>query len=928
MSRSFTVLPQRSSGELPSTINGVALNITGTGNIGNVSGVTIGSMSYIPSMFRSNMPIANNGLACSSNGQYIAVWGMIDNWVRVSSNYGVTWALGQQVSAGAYGSPLAMSANGAFLIGGSSISSNYGVTWSSLPAPLAGNNASASCISSDGSVMYFGGGLNSSYVSSNSGVSWTVMNFGVGATAGFRQMLCSSNGAIVLAMTQVQPPLISSNYGSTWAVTSGSGFNGTNSFQHAAMTPDGATILLANVGGFPVISSNTGSTWTTLSNAGSSSWNSAYISSNASLVVIGGFGPGPIKYATGSPVNASSTWTTVSNTNNNWGFIVGSWDGNYLAAVPAGADVYTMAGTVTASTDRGVTWVQRNSSIPRPNPTTNFYGVVTSYDGSSILGGMPVGSDYSTALYFSSNSGETYTFPILSNFGRYAGIDFAAMYAGYSMSANGLYVAYMAGGQFYLSSNRGSTFTAQSAISANLGSAQVTFSSNGLVILAPKNNNGIYFSSNGGSSWSTIASNVSATTYFNSVATSSNGAILLAGGGWNTGAQVYISSNTGSTWSTVSAVGTSTRSWSVAMSYNGARMAVVPAESSTTGNIWISSNSGGTWTRATSAGTTTWQNISMSGDGMKIVAIKGNTANGNVTISVDGGVTWSTVGNSDGPSIFSACISGDGTTVYVGKSGTNALTKIPIRPALENPISTVATISNLTSSNITASGAGSNFTVTGNELVVYNGSSNTSNYGAGHDTLTLRSTAEAYAGGVASLAFANSNTGYPLGRIYAVDTGTVPTGFSSSLVFQSAVSNQLVPAMTITGSNVSTSGTISIQQIQKTLNTIANPGSGTVVANWSTGDVWYVTSLTANFTINLTTLPTTQNKSYLVDFMLVQGATPYYISALQIAGAAQTIKWSGGSAPTPTANRVERETFTLLYTGSAWTVMGQLTSFG
>jgi hypothetical protein len=134
--------------------------------------------------------------------------------------------------------------------------------------------------------------------------------------------------------------------------------------------------------------------------------------------------------------------------------------------------------------------------------------------------------------------------------------------------------------------------------------------------------------------------------------------------------------------------------------------------------------------------------------------------------------------------------------------------------------------------------------------------------------------------------------------------------------------------MTITGSNVSTSGTISIQQIQKTLNTIANPGSGTVVANWSTGDVWYVTSLTANFTINLTTLPTTQDKSYLVDFMLVQGATPYYISALQIAGAAQTIKWSGGSAPTPTANRVERETFTLLYTGSAWTVMGQLTSFG
>jgi hypothetical protein len=101
-----------------------------------------------------------------------------------------------------------------------------------------------------------------------------------------------------------------------------------------------------------------------------------------------------------------------------------------------------------------------------------------------------------------------------------------------------------------------------------------------------------------------------------------------------------------------------------------------------------------------------------------------------------------------------------------------------------------------------------------------------------------------------------------------------------------------------------------------------------VVANWSAGDIWYVTSLTANFTINLTNLPTVANKSYSVVFALVQGATPYYINALQIAGVAQTIKWPGAAAPTATASRVETETFTLMYTGSAWTVLGQLTSFG
>jgi sugar lactone lactonase YvrE len=135
-------------------------------------------------------------------------------------------------------------------------------------------------------------------------------------------------------------------------------------------------------------------------------------------------------------------------------------------------------------------------------------------------------------------------------------------------------------------------------------------------------------------------------------------------------------------------------------------------------------------------------------------------------------------------------------------------------------------------------------------------------------------------------------------------------------------------ALDIYGSLTVRNGYTSVQQIQETLNTIASPGSGTVVANWSTGNIWYVSSMSANFTINLTNLPTVANKSYSVVFTLVQGATPYYISALQIAGVAQTIKWSGASAPTATASRVELETFTLMYTGSAWTVLGQLTTFG
>jgi hypothetical protein len=159
---------------------------------------------------------------------------------------------------------------------------------------------------------------------------------------------------------------------------------------------------------------------------------------------------------------------------------------------------------------------------------------------------------------------------------------------------------------------------------------------------------------------------------------------------------------------------------------------------------------------------------------------------------------------------------------------------------------------------------------------------------------------------------------------------TISGGVATTNVLTANGANAAIGQTNVTYDSTSNilaiTGSLSAQQIQETLNTITSP-SGTVVANWATGDIWIVTSLTANFTINLTNLPTTTGKVYSVVFILVQGASPWYISALQIAGSAQTIKWFGASAPTPTASRVEAQSFTMVYNGS-WTVLGQLSSFG
>ncbi len=95
--------------------------------------------------------------------------------------------------------------------------------------------------------------------------------------------------------------------------------------------------------------------------------------------------------------------------------------------------------------------------------------------------------------------------------------------------------------------------------------------------------------------------------------------------------------------------------------------------------------------------------------------------------------------------------------------------------------------------------------------------------------------------------------------------------------------------------------------------------------NTATGNAAYVpTAPTANFTLNITNAPTTDGKAITVVLFVVQGATGYIPSALQVAAAGQTIKWQGGTAPTPTSTvgKVDVFSFTLIRRSAAWTVLG------
>jgi collagen type VII alpha len=142
----------------------------------------------------------------------------------------------------------------------------------------------------------------------------------------------------------------------------------------------------------------------------------------------------------------------------------------------------------------------------------------------------------------------------------------------------------------------------------------------------------------------------------------------------------------------------------------------------------------------------------------------------------------------------------------------------------------------------------------------------------------------------------------------------------------SIASGEVSGTITFTGTTTFT-GITTLQESIEVLNT-KTTATGTVAHDFTTGSIFHHSSISANFTANITNVPTTNDRTIVVSIILVQGATPYIPNALQIDGSAQTIKWQDNTVPTGSANKVDIVSFSLIRTGSAWTVLGGLSTYG
>lgn len=117
----------------------------------------------------------------------------------------------------------------------------------------------------------------------------------------------------------------------------------------------------------------------------------------------------------------------------------------------------------------------------------------------------------------------------------------------------------------------------------------------------------------------------------------------------------------------------------------------------------------------------------------------------------------------------------------------------------------------------------------------------------------------------------------------------------------------------------------------------ATAATGTINYDVTTQTVLYYTSnASGNWTVNFrgssgTSLDTLMStgESITAAFLVTQGSTAYYNSAVQVDGNAITPKWQGGTAPTAgNASSIDVYAYTIVKTGSAaFTVFASQTQF-
>lgn len=158
-------------------------------------------------------------------------------------------------------------------------------------------------------------------------------------------------------------------------------------------------------------------------------------------------------------------------------------------------------------------------------------------------------------------------------------------------------------------------------------------------------------------------------------------------------------------------------------------------------------------------------------------------------------------------------------------------------------------------------------------------------------------------------------------------TGTLNIGNSNVVINSNAVisGDPTFSGNPIFSGTPAFTGGIRVQELIEDV-VDASITSNVATLTYTDGNIFYIdaSAQTANFQANIASAPTTNGRIFTINLIVNQGATGRLPNTCNINGASQTIKWPGGTAPTPTSSsgKLDIFSFTILRRANAYTVFG------
>lgn len=294
------------------------------------------------------------------------------------------------------------------------------------------------------------------------------------------------------------------------------------------------------------------------------------------------------------------------------------------------------------------------------------------------------------------------------------------------------------------------------------------------------------------------------------------------------------------------------------------------------------------------------------------------------------------------PANSSGIVFNDGTNISDAVTYISSLSNVTINGGTANALTLTnvsvisGNVNNVTSnastfSNVTINGGTANFTgtilVSGNsssaaDIRLYENTTNGNNY------VALKAPA--------SLA---SNVSFVLPGADGTVNQAVVTDGSGNLSFANVAAAGIATNFTALQTFSGSTSVLASKFVNalEAVTVSATAATGTINYDATTQSVLYYTSnAAANWTVNFrassgTSLDTAMStgESVTVAFLVTQGSTAYYNSAVQVDGSSVTPKWQGGAAPTTgNASSIDAYVYTIVKTGSAtFTVFASQTQF-